>query len=223
MRVTVFNGSPRAEKSNTHIIANAFLKGAKTAGAETENIFLIEKDINHCRGCFTCWFKTPGKCIYQDDMIELLELYLSSDVIVFGTPVYTWNMTACLKNFADRLIPLRSPMIQESEGNFDMKTKISEFPDTVVIVNSGFPGEKNFGLIHEVFRSSNPILEIYRNSGHLLKMDRSDVKAKVDAYLKTVEKGGFELVKSGKVSIDVKNELDKDLVSAEEYVKILGM
>lgn len=156
-------------------------------------------------------------------MTGLLELYLSSDYVVFGSPVYTWNMTACLKNFVDRLIPLRSPLLQQSNGNFDMQKLEIKFPQVVVIANSGFPGEKNFGLMHEVFKSGNPVLEIYRNSGHALKSENPEVKKKVDFYLQNVENAGFELVTNGSVSENVKSEIDKELVTTEEYLKLLGM
>ena len=51
----------------------------------------------------------------QDDMAQLLQKYRESDLVV----LYTWNMTALLKNFADRLAPLKSPGIKEENGNFD--------------------------------------------------------------------------------------------------------
>lgn len=144
MKFIIFNGSPSGKNGATSVIGEAFLSGAKKAGADVEHVYLSEKDITYCKGCFTCWFKTPGKCVLQDDMEELLAKYRTADVVCFATPVFTWNMTANLKTFVDRLAPLKSPLIVENQSDFDFADSIPKTQKFVVISNCGFPGNNNF-------------------------------------------------------------------------------
>ena len=73
----------------------------------------------------------------QDDMAQLLQKYRESDLVV----LYTWNMTALLKNFADRLAPLKSPGIKEENGNFDLQDARAKTQTFAVISNCGFPAK----------------------------------------------------------------------------------
>ena len=116
MKFTAFNGSPVGEKSATGRMLGVFLAGAARVGAETELYHLDDYSIGQCQGCFACWFRTPGQRVQHDDMEKLLRAYRSADVVCFGSSMYSWNMTALLKNFADRLIPLKSPLLTEQVG-----------------------------------------------------------------------------------------------------------
>jgi multimeric flavodoxin WrbA len=199
-----------------------FLAGAQAAGAAVDNVFLIHQNIGHCTGCFSCWFKTPGRCVLDDDMSGLLEKYVSSDIIALATPVYTWDMTAALKNFVDRLIPLRCPIANQSGENYDMKARV-KFPEAVVIANCGFPGANNFATLKEVVKPCRPLLEIYRNCGNLLKTNHAELKTTVDEYLRYVREAGSEIAASGKVSELTKAKLEMELIRPEEYVKMMRL
>ncbi|QTL97850.1 flavodoxin family protein [Iocasia frigidifontis] len=222
MKITVFNGSPRGANSNTHVIAEALLKGAKKADAEVENIFLSEKRVNHCAGCFSCWYKTPGKCIYRDDMDNLLQTCLSSDIVCFATPVYSWNMTAYLKNFIDRLIPIKRPTVVESSGNYDMENNQNKLPKIVIISNSGFPGENNFETMRTVMKTGNPILEVYRNCGMLLRSKDPVVVKVIKKYLDVVFTAGYELASNLSVSEETQANLNMELMPIDEYIQYIS-
>lgn len=223
MKVTVFNGSPAAVHSATHVMADAFLLGAARAGAEVEEIFLSEKEVHQCRGCFACWFQTPGRCVICDEMADLLACYQASDVVAFGTPVYTWNMTALLKNFVDRLVPLKAPRMTKRQGHFDLEDARPKSQRFVVLANCGFPGDNNFAVLRAAMACAQPALEIYRNCGKLLTSTKPAAYERVERWLPAVVHAGEEIVSDGAVSTETLKWLTMPLMSTEEYTAFLGM
>jgi multimeric flavodoxin WrbA len=107
MHVMGISGSPR--KGTTEWMVQRVLEGARSAGAETEVVLLRKLDIQLCRGCLTCEVgrdQKPGVCVIKDDMAPLLGRMLAADAFVFGTPVYFYMLSALLKNFMDRTVPI---------------------------------------------------------------------------------------------------------------------
>jgi multimeric flavodoxin WrbA len=220
MKITVFNGSPRGENSNSHKIIKPLLEGAKKAGAETKEVFLIEKDIKQCLGCFFCWGKTPGKCAIKDDMEKLLDLYLESEYVGFATPVYGMYMTGLLKNFMDRFLPLATPHIRKNpDGSFYHDGRIKKFPKQFLVANSGFPGKNNFDLLKAVFSHQNMVLAVYRNSGEIFSSPESKDLPEIKEFFASLEEAGKEMIINGKVSENTIEKINKDIISDEDYMK----
>ena len=225
MKITAFNGSPRAEKGDTHIIVEEFLNGALEAGAEVENIFLSHKNIKHCIGCFSCWLRTPGKCAVEDDMRELLPKYMASDIVVFATPVYVDNVTGIMKDFIDRLIPLGDPHFEADENGETRHIGGKGSPSMVVISSCGFPEQSHFQVLHHLFQRvarnfhSEVIAEIYRSEGGILKEPPSELKPIIWKYRKLVKRAGRELVEDLSISEDTASKLENPLIPYDQYLK----
>ena len=99
-KVLVLSASPR-KNGNSDLLCDQFMKGAQQAGHQAEKIFFKDKKINYCTGCGTC-INGKKSCPQKDDMAEVLEKMIASDVIVMATPVYFYTMNAQMKTLIDR-------------------------------------------------------------------------------------------------------------------------
>ena len=103
MKVLGIVCSPR-KGGNTEVLVEEALASAKDLGAEIEVVSVADKNIAPCDGCESC--VTTGKCKVEDDMQVLYPKLLEADGIIFGTPVYFYNMTAQGKTVIDRTMAL---------------------------------------------------------------------------------------------------------------------
>ena len=102
-KILIVSTSPRAN-SNSEALALAFAQGAKEAGHEVDFVSLRGKTVNFCRGCLAC--QETRRCVMCDDADEICRKALTSDVMVFATPIYYYEMSGQLKTLLDRLNPL---------------------------------------------------------------------------------------------------------------------
>lgn len=104
-KVLIISTSLRG-KSNSEILSKKCAEGATEAGNEVEFISLKGKNIGFCIGCLTC--QSKGSCVIKDDVAEIMDKVKKSDVIVFATPIYYYEMSGQMKTLLDRLNPLYS-------------------------------------------------------------------------------------------------------------------
>lgn len=84
MKLSVFNGSPRGKKSNTHILLEKVLEG------------------------FTTIIDPEMRIIYLSNPAErenAHQVFADSDLIIFGFPLYTDSMPGLVKEFIETLDP----------------------------------------------------------------------------------------------------------------------
>jgi len=101
MYITILNGSPR-KNGNTQIMAEAFAKGAAKNGHEIAMIHLAGKQIAGCLGCQYC-LSHDGQCVQKDDMADILAVLDRTDLLVFASPIYWFDITGQLKCTIDRM------------------------------------------------------------------------------------------------------------------------
>ena len=116
MKILVFNGSPKEERSDTLHITHAFLNGmSEITPQDIRYINVIDPKIEFCLGCFACK-QNGGTCVQDDAMRSILEEILDSDLLLFSFPLHSYGMPAPLKNLIDRMLPLSSMAMASVNG-----------------------------------------------------------------------------------------------------------
>lgn len=103
-RVLILMGSPR-KAGNTAALLAPFCEALEQGGAETETVWLYDREIRPCRACRTCqrdW--TVFGCPQRDGVQDLFDRVLAAELIVLATPIYSWYCTAPMKALLDRLV-----------------------------------------------------------------------------------------------------------------------
>lgn len=101
-RVTAFVGSAR--KKHTYNAVRQFLDNLQSLGdVECEIVVLSDHRLGICRGCKLCFEKGEEFCPLKDDRDVLIEKMMTSDGVVFASPNYSFQVSAIMKIFLDRL------------------------------------------------------------------------------------------------------------------------
>ena len=225
MKVLALNSSPRTGgQSKTELMLNSLIGGMRDAGAQVEMVNLREKTVKNCIGCFTCWTKSPGTCIHKDDMTnDLFPKWLESDLVIYGTPLYHYAMTATLKVFLERTLPSAQPFFEIHEGRMfhPLRHKV---PAVVILSVSGMPDKNHFSALsaHMKYLCASPgrrlLAEIYRPTAEA--MTSPFLEEKVKDILDATAQAGRELVRSMIISSETMGRVTQPLVDPPFFAGI---
>jgi len=116
MKILLVDGNPDLHDSGFTRRIRKVAETLSLAEHEVEVIRLAGKEISGCTGCFSCWLRTPGLCIFNDDHADFLMSFINSDLVLFASPLIMGFPSALLKNAIDRFIPTALPYIELADG-----------------------------------------------------------------------------------------------------------
>lgn len=94
-------------------------------------------EINDCTGCWTCWWKTPGRCIYKE-LDQYYKNYITADKVIFYLEAKKGFVSREIKALFDRTIPLFLPYCSFHTGESMHDPRYEKYPDIVVKYKGDF-------------------------------------------------------------------------------------
>jgi multimeric flavodoxin WrbA len=99
MNALILNGSPRKNGNTSHAL-RAIADGlARNHAVESLNVY--DYTFRPCRNCDACK-RNGGNCIQADDTVRIINKITDADLVIFGSPVYWWGISAQLKDVVDK-------------------------------------------------------------------------------------------------------------------------
>jgi multimeric flavodoxin WrbA len=156
MVITFVNGVPRNHVTDLENCLHELAAVLQSEGHDVRIFDLRHLNINYCTGCFNCWVKTPGVCIFEDDMSVLLNTYLTSDVAVFVSPVLVGFVSGLLKQVVERLLPLFHPHLTIQNNLFHHSHRYKKIPKLVLLLaKDRETTDVEVSIIKQVFEGMN--------------------------------------------------------------------
>lgn len=104
MKCCILMASPR-KNGNTAALLRPFTQELAARGAECAQFALYDRKLEPCVACRACqadW--SVFGCPRADDMQQIFDAVLTSELIVLATPIYSWFCTPPMKAVLDRLV-----------------------------------------------------------------------------------------------------------------------
>lgn len=116
MKITILNGTPAGKPYILDQYLDRLESNLAAKGHSLENLTLRELHADFCSGCWSCWVKTPGRCVNPDDSHQVCRAVINADFVLFASPVLMGFFSSVMKRFLDKLIPLVHPYVTLDKG-----------------------------------------------------------------------------------------------------------
>lgn len=143
-KICVLLGSPR-KNGNTNALMAPFINRLEKDGNQVVKFTLYGMNVKPCLACRECqkdW--NVFGCVQDDDMHEIADSIMKSDIIVIASPIYSWYCTPPVKCIMDRLVYGMNKYYGEEKG-----PSIWAGKSLAIVTTCGYRPEKGADLWEE--------------------------------------------------------------------------
>lgn len=143
MKLLILFASPRPQGNTAQLLEK--ITERFDDSVEITRFDLYGLDLKSCIACRRCQKVTDSfHCVHDDDMQEIFDAALQSDLILFATPIYSFYCTPPMKMVLDRLVYGMCKYYGETMGPSLWAGK------SIALVSTfGYPEEKASDLLTE--------------------------------------------------------------------------
>jgi len=158
----------------------------RSRGMELECFKLKDMKILPCRSCGACGFKSPGKCVINDDSHDMLRAIAKCSEFVMLTPVRFGGYSSCLKKALDKFMNLGLPTYMVKDGHLLHPPRYGSKSMFIIGVYDGDSSRQEESF--EKLAEHNALNMHYKHKVTILKPsdDMEKIKHKIDNLLKVV-------------------------------------
>lgn len=109
---------------------------------ENKYIDLSKLKISNCMGCFSCWTKTPGKCIIRDDAVKVYPVIAKSDKVIYVSKIKYGSYDTIMKTMLERAIPTQQAFIRLLNGEAHHVQREVAMKEVVIIAYGNIEDEE---------------------------------------------------------------------------------
>lgn len=179
MKILFINGSSSQSGINSYI--RSAIDSLCANGHSAKELILRDMQYSPCRGCFNCWVKTPGTCVFKDDGDIICREFITSDIVVLSSPIIMGYPSALAKNALDRVIPLLHPYLEDCGGEVHHMKRYKNYPVlSLLLEKEEDTDDEDIKIIHDIFKRA--ALNI-RSSLKFMRFTDSPVEEAVNAII----------------------------------------
>ena len=118
----------------TRAAARAMVEALERAEVVHDTIVTRDIKIGPCTGCFGCWVRKPGECVFGGPSADIARMAMASDLLVIATPVTFGGYSYEIKKMLDRIAcSMLLPFFTRIEDEFHHPARYPRLPNLVVM------------------------------------------------------------------------------------------